>query len=881
MTNLLNLYRTQVRILWNWRGGWWALTKRIIITLLVATVAFMATAYILPGIAVVRVLDAVIAVSLMGLFNVLVRPLLLSIVAPRSLVLTGILVIVLQVLVFLVVAPIAPGVAGRYVPVRVDRFVHLCRDQHDAHGDPRRGSGRFVLRLARARTCCRRAPPRRPISRAWSSSRSTASRTRSSPDASEQAPSTRSPAGSAAAATSSRRWEAILPSMTSASQAGILHGNNDGIPAFRWYERDRKKLMVSSSPVDAAEIVRRVSNGEGLLSNNGVSICNLVTGDATRAYVTTAAIKDEAQGIGDSKAFLGFFLSPSGYLRSFTLFLGEFIKERYQARRTRRSGVTPQMHRGMKYAGMRAASNVLLRDVNVSLIIEEMYRGANVIYADFTDYDELAHHCGPERVESLQALDGVDEAIGTLAKAAEDAPRPYKFIVLSDHGQSLGLTFKQRYGQSLGEVVRDLMSGRATVMQTTTKAEGSTFVNSFLSEITRSQGVGPTVARAALAGKTHDGVVDLDDEELPPPADESTIAVVGSGNLGLVWFTGNDHRLTVEELEELHPGLVARLAAHPGVGLLMVRSSKRGAVAFGPAGVHYLDEEPRRRGGPDDDLRTAHRHEPPARGRDDPCAGSPPAQHVRPGHGRGGGVRGADRVARWPRWPADPAVHPPPGRVDARRGGAAGRAGDLPQHPALARVDRHPARQGARGRPAVEAAAAEPSPRPDDRRRPDQAAKPPPIVRRAPGRVPVGRAWNNFIVHPASVRRAIRVIIAAYVTAMLLGGLVIWLVDPHDYPDIWLAFWYVLQTITTVGYGDATPTDPVGRAVGAVIMLVSIATLSILTAFITSAFVEARQAERRAQSDADEAAQRAHLEARLSDLVERLERIEQQGRRPS
>ena len=166
----------------------------------------------------------------------------------------------------------------------------------------------------------------------------------------------------------------------------------------------------------------------------------------------------------------------------------------------------------------------------------------------------------------------------------------------------------------------------------------------------------------------------------------------------------------------------------------------------------------------------------------------------------------------------------------------------------------------------------------DDR---DPAVAPPPNVRRAPGRVPVGRAWNNFIVHPASVRRAIRVIIAAYVTAMLLGGVVIWLVDPRDYPDIWLAFWYVLQTITTVGYGDATPTEPIGRAGGAVILLVSIATLSILTAFITSAFVEARQAERRARLDADEAAQRAHLEARLSDLVERLERIEEQGRRPS
>ena len=156
----------------------------------------------------------------------------------------------------------------------------------------------------------------------------------------------------------------------------------------------------------------------------------------------------------------------------------------------------------MKYAGMRAASNVLLRDVNTSLIIEEMYRGANVIYADFTDYDELAHHCGPERVESFEALDGVDAAIGTLANAAEDAPRPYKFIILSDHGQSLGATFKQRYGESLGEVVRDLMSGRATLVQAKTAGEGSTFVNSMLSEITRSKGIGPTITRAALADQT-------------------------------------------------------------------------------------------------------------------------------------------------------------------------------------------------------------------------------------------------------------------------------------------------------------------------------------------------------------------------------------------
>jgi hypothetical protein len=387
------------------------------------------------------------------------------------------------------------------------------------------------------------------------------------------------------------RWEAILPSMTSASQAGILHGNNDTIPAFRWYERDRGHLMASSNPVDATLIVSRVSNGEGLLSNNGASICNLMTGDATRSYLTTAAIKAEGGGIGDSQAFSSFFFSPSGYMRSFTLFLGEFLKELVQARRTRRAGIRPQMHRGLKYAGMRAASNVLLRDVNTSLIIEEMYRGTNVIYADFTDYDELAHHCGPERVESFEALDGVDRAIATLEKATGEAPRPYKFIVLSDHGQSLGETFLQRYGVSLGDYIRELMGGRATVVQSKTQAEGSTFVNAFLSEITKSRGVGPSVARAAFKSKTTDGVVDLDQEEEPPVADPSAIAVVGSGNLGLVWFTGHDHRLSVEELEELHPGLVASVAAHPGVAMLLVRSKAFGAVVFGPKGTRYLDED--------------------------------------------------------------------------------------------------------------------------------------------------------------------------------------------------------------------------------------------------------------------------------------------------
>jgi uncharacterized membrane protein YvlD (DUF360 family) len=588
MGNVLALYRTQIDVLWNWSGGRVALVKRLLITLVVATIAFAATAWLLRSLTVDSLSAAAAAVVLMALFNAVIRVGVLVLIAPYSPVVTAVIVLVFQVLAFLLASSVVPGVhlngvVGALIASLVYAAINtvltaiLGIDQSDSY------YGRLMQAMLVRQSAPKTEQPglvvlqidglAHPILHARIRGGSVNTMADWVRDGSHKL----------------SRWEAILPSMTSASQAGILHGTNDGIPAFRWWERDRQYLMASSRPADAALIVSRLSNGEGLLSNNGVSICNLVTGDATRSYLTTASIRDPEHGIGESRALTSFFFSPTGYLRSVTMFLGELVKELFQARRTRRSGIRPQMHRGLKYAGMRAASNVFLRDVNTSLIIVEMYRGANVIYADFTDYDELAHHCGPERVESFQALDGIDAAIATLVKAAKDAPRPYKFVVLSDHGQSLGETFLQRYGKTLGEVVRDLMGGRATVVESEARAEGSTFVNSMLSEVTRAGGVSGSVAKAAFASRTEDGVVTLEPEPVPPPADESTIAVVGSGNLGLIYFTGYENRLTLEELEEKNPGLIARLSGHPGIGLLMVRSATRGAVVLGPKGVRYLD----------------------------------------------------------------------------------------------------------------------------------------------------------------------------------------------------------------------------------------------------------------------------------------------------
>ena len=146
-------------------------------------------------------------------------------------------------------------------------------------------------------------------------------------------------------------------------------------------------------------------------------------------------------------------------------------------------------------------------------------------------------------------------------------------------------------------------------------------------------------------------------------------------------------------------------------------------------------------------------------------------------------------------------------------------------------------------------------------------------------RTPIGRAWVRFVTDPASTRNAIVLIVVANLTIVVIGGLLVWLLDRREFEHLTDAFWYALQTITTVGYGDVTPTDPSGRLVGAAVMLLGIASLSILTATITSSFIEARQADRLAAEAAEERATRASLEARLEEVITRLDRMEQAASR--
>jgi voltage-gated potassium channel len=144
------------------------------------------------------------------------------------------------------------------------------------------------------------------------------------------------------------------------------------------------------------------------------------------------------------------------------------------------------------------------------------------------------------------------------------------------------------------------------------------------------------------------------------------------------------------------------------------------------------------------------------------------------------------------------------------------------------------------------------------------------------------RVWQNFRANPSSLRLATVAITSISVILVVVGAMTIRIFDADEYPTMGDALWFALQTVTTVGYGDNTPTTAVGRIVASVVMLVSIGLITMITAVITSLFIESA-GRRRTQSDLDATAETlARIEASLASTDERLDRIEKQSApRPS
>ncbi|MGW2703947.1 phage holin family protein [Streptomyces sp. NPDC001340] len=373
-------------------------------------------------------------------------------------------------------------------------------------------------------------------------------------------------------------WRTDWSSQTGASQLGILHGSTFDVPAFRWYEKDRGEVMVCNRPTSAVELQRRATahTGDGgLLTVDGASRGNLFGGGAAeQALVLSIATRRRGRDNRSRAGYFAYFSDPANAVRTALSFVAEVAREIGQSTRARIRKQRPRVSRGGLYPFVRAFATVVERDVVVTAVMGDLLAGRSAVYADLVAYDEVAHHSGPCSRDAEKVLQRLDRSLALIEKAAEHAPRPYRIVVLSDHGQSPGETFRARYGLTLADLVR----------------AGCGLPVPRRAERTRSGAEARTAVRAALHRP-----VEEKGERHRPTRDSEPI-VLASGNLGLVSFPDVPHRMTKEEIEARHPALLTTLANHPGIGFLLVRSEEHDGVVLGPHGTEIplaeLDHEP-------------------------------------------------------------------------------------------------------------------------------------------------------------------------------------------------------------------------------------------------------------------------------------------------
>ncbi len=383
------------------------------------------------------------------------------------------------------------------------------------------------------------------------------------------------------------QWECDLSSQTGAMQAGIMFGNNRDMPAFRWYDKPSARVLVSNNPKNAAEMEANQSSGNGLLAG-GASRGNVFSGDAEDALYTFSRLR---LGQGPTRQRLvALFATPNGLVRIVGLFIADVVRELRSARVAKREGVEPHGHRGGIYPLLRASVTVGLTEITTATLAGDIYRGVPVAYADFVGYDEVAHHSGIRRPESMDMVRMIDDRIRRVCLGFPDAPRPYEVVVLSDHGQSQGATFFQRYGVTLEDTVRALVNDRS-VYAPPMVTEGWGNLNGLLTDVVNDEvSVTSRVVKRALRSRIRDGEVQLGTsaQDAGPHTDDE-IVVLASGNLGLISFTEMTSRATLEDIESRHPGLITGLANHRGIGFVMVRSELDDAgIVLGALGVHHL-----------------------------------------------------------------------------------------------------------------------------------------------------------------------------------------------------------------------------------------------------------------------------------------------------
>jgi hypothetical protein len=375
-----------------------------------------------------------------------------------------------------------------------------------------------------------------------------------------------------------RRFPAGLPSATPSAQAAIFFGTKQDIPAFRFYEKAERRLIIGSKPADVQQIRDRLP-ASGIL-DGGSGYVNIYDGGADRAIFTLAAKQPLPflQKMGGARVALLLLLHPVRVLRMVVdsvieYVRGEFVRLWGQMRGqyTYYWWYIPLLHIG---------SNVVLRELQTMAVLLDIYTGVPAIYTTYNVYDEFAHHFGPGSRTAYSSIRGLDRRIGQIQRMLRRAPgRPYDIYILSDHGQTPSVPYRIRYGETLGDTIVNAATHGVLVMAGSGDyaPRHQEVMDFLLQEIEHVSAASSRPARRAGLGlgrwlRRQYSVFPLVAETVRE-SDDTRIVVTYSSSLAHVYWTEPEQPLGLDDIraDPDRRALYYFLVAHDGIGCVITR----------------------------------------------------------------------------------------------------------------------------------------------------------------------------------------------------------------------------------------------------------------------------------------------------------------------
>jgi Type I phosphodiesterase / nucleotide pyrophosphatase len=397
-----------------------------------------------------------------------------------------------------------------------------------------------------------------------------------------------------------RRWFCGLPSATPYCQAGMFHGENGGIPAFRFYDKAGRRVITCNAP-HGVQYIRDRIHSPGALAG-GSSYVNLLDGDAQTVAFTVATREKMSvyRRLGGSRMALLMVLHPIRMARMVLQGALEWLLEEWERARGELAGRVT--HSEGIFPFIRILSNVVVRELQTMAILLDVYLGVPVIYSTFMQYDELAHHFGPSSKQALADLRRTDARIAEIWRMAQLAGgRGYDLVILSDHGMTPALSYRVQYGESLGATVQRLLDegpgkdakpprALASFAEDTEYSDIGPEVVEAVAQLTPARfGARNSIRRFRDWLRSRYGLREIIFPEKYRVDRTNDVVVTYSSCLALVYFASTEQRLSLEQIQSdpRWARLHERLVAHPGIGLVATLSA-RGVMLAGKYGRAIL-----------------------------------------------------------------------------------------------------------------------------------------------------------------------------------------------------------------------------------------------------------------------------------------------------